>query len=594
MSKKIDDLRAWMGRNGLAAYLVPSTDPHQNEYVPACWRRRDWFTGFTGSAGDLVVTRKEAGLWTDGRYFLQAARELKGSGIKLQKLGEPGVPSIQAYLASTLEEGDALGVDPRVLSFETANRLRKELEAVGARLKPIDENAVDLLWTDRPPPSDAPIRVHTETYAGESVASKLRRLRKILKERKAGAYVVSSLDAIAWLFNIRGRDVEYNPLVIAYAVVTEKEAMLFVDLTKVTEGVGRKLGSSVSIRPYDALASVLDELSAARERVWIDGATTSLWITEHLKGCTLIDERGPLVAMKAKKNAAEIAGMRDAHVQDGIAMVRFLRWLEDAVPRGGLTEISAADRLGEFRAQGKNFQGLSFRTISGYAEHGAIIHYSVTKKTDVPLKAEGIYLVDSGGQYLGGTTDITRTVLLGPKATKEQKDRFTRVLQGHIGLARLEFPAGTRGMQIDVLARLPLWKAGYNYNHGTGHGVGAYLNVHEGPQSITPFRDTGAALEPGNILSNEPGYYVEGEYGIRTENLILVVEAWNGSKNGPPFLGFETITLCPIDTRLIEKRLMNDVEIRWLNDYHKRVLRELGPHLDKDDRAWLKKACAPI
>jgi Xaa-Pro aminopeptidase len=592
--EKITRLRTWMSERGLSAYIVPSTDPHQDEYVPAHWRRRAWMSGFTGSAGDLVVTQKEAGLWTDGRYFLQAAAQLKGSGIQLRKMGEPGVPAIPAYLAATLNDGESFGFDPQLISHDAYKKLAKELGSAGVRMTAVEENPVDLIWNDRPSAAPDPVVVHPDRFAGETVTSKLRRLRKAMKDKKAAAHVLSNLDGIAWLYNIRGRDIDYNPMVISYAIVTESDATLFVTEAKVPLAARKKLEKNVRIRPYEEIGDALLELGGRKARVWIDGTMNSQWVADRLEGATLIDERSPVTTMKAKKNDVEIQGMWDAHVQDGVAMVRFFRWLEDAVPRGGVTEISASDRLAEFRAEGKNFQGLSFDSISGYAGHGAIIHYSSTDKTNVPLLPDGIYLIDSGGQYSGGTTDITRTVLLGKKATKEQKDRFTRVLQGHIALAMLRFPAGTRGMQIDVMARLPLWAAGLNYNHGTGHGVGAYLSVHEGPQSITPSRDTGAALEPGNILSNEPGYYLADQYGIRTENLILVVEAPEHSKAGIPFLGFETITVCPIDTALVDAGMLKPAERKWLNDYHKRVHAELSPHLDAADRAWLKRACALI
>lgn len=592
--KKIEALRKLMKQHGLSAYLVPSTDPHQSEYVPECWQRRKWLSGFTGSAGDVLVTQKEAGLWTDGRYWLQAEKELRGSGIRLFKAGESKIPKLQEYAARNLKEGEVLGVDPQVVSYERCQDLEKQLKSTGAQLGTMETNLVDLIWEDRPSIPEKPVRALPMKFTGESVSSKLRRLRKAMKEKRAEAHVFTTLDAIAWLCNIRGQDVEFNPVTISYAIVTQKEASLFVSPDKISPSVARTLGSKVTIRPYDDFASAVRELASSKAVVWVDGSTVSRWVTDLLKGCNLITERTPLACMKSKKNPTEISGMREAHIKDGVAMARFLRWLEGAVGNGDLTEISVADRLAAFRAEGELFQGLSFRTISGYGGNGAIIHYSATPESDVPMKRAGIYLVDSGGQYLDGTTDITRTVLLGGKATREQKDRFTRVLQGHIGLARAKFPEGVSGIRLDTLARLPLWDANLDYNHGTGHGVGAFLNVHEGPQSISPGRDTGAALEPGNILSNEPGYYKAGAYGFRTESLILVVEDGKSADGDKKFLRFETLTMCPIDTRLVDVKLLDVSERKWLNDYHKTVYRTLSPRLESKDRAWLKKACAPI
>ncbi len=592
--EKIAALRRLMEKNRLTAYLVPSTDPHQSEYVPECWRRRPWLSGFTGSAGDVLVTRKEAGLWTDGRYFLQAEEELRGSGIQLYKMGEPDVPTIQEYLARTLKKGDVLGADPQVLSLDRARKLERTLQAAGAALALSVENLVDLLWTDQPPVPAAPIRIQEEKYAGESVRSKLTRLREAMREKKVLAHVLTVLDSIAWLYNIRGRDASYNPVAVAYALVTPKKAFLFIAPAKVPPETARRLGGSVEIRPYHELAGALREMGKRRQRVWIDGETASRWVADLLQGADLVTEASPVVLQKARKNPVEIEGMRQAHVRDGAAMVRFLRWLENEVGKDGLTEISAAEKLEEFRALGDLFQAPSFETISGYGGHGAIVHYRVTEQTDVRLRALGIYLVDSGGQYLDGTTDVTRTVLMGGRATREQKDRFTRVLKGHIALARVRFPKGVRGIRLDTLARLPLWEVGLDYHHGTGHGVGSHLNVHEGPQSISWSRDTGAALEPGNILSNEPGYYQTGDYGFRIENLVLVVDAPRPSKNAPPSLGFETLTLVPIDTRLVEPKLLTPEETKWLNDYHRQVEKTLSPMLDGADRRWLKKACAAI
>jgi Xaa-Pro aminopeptidase len=591
--EKLEALRARMAEHGLTAYLVPSTDAHQSEYVPEFWRRRAWLSGFTGSAGECLVLRDQAGLWTDGRYFLQAERELRGSGIRLFRMGNPGVPTLHEFLARTLNRDDVLGADPRTLSVAEAKRLEGALKNPGASLRLLEENLVDAIWTDRPAPPPGPLVAHPVRFAGETVASKLRRLRKEMAVKRAHAHVLTSLDAVAWLYNLRGSDVAYMPVFLAYALVTADDAQLFVPMEKVTPAVSRALGKLVRVRPYEEFGAALGELAASGGRVWVDEGTCSRWLIDRLRGCDLLAEASPVALLKARKNETEIAGMRAAHVRDGVALVRFLSWLERELPKGGLTEISAADRLEAFRAEGENFRGLSFDTISGYAAHGAIIHYSVTAETDVPLRAEGIYLLDSGGQYADGTTDCTRTVLVGRAATREQKDRFTRVLRGHIALARARFPQGTSGIRLDTLARMALWEAGLDYNHGTGHGVGAYLGVHEGPQYIGT-RAVTPPLEPGNILSNEPGFYVDGSYGLRIENLILVVEDKEFTRPERRWLRFETLTLCPIDTRLVEARLLAAAERKWLDDYHRSVWKTLSPHLDAAEKAWLRRACAPL
>ena len=594
VNSKLKQLRLLMKQVGVDAYYVPSTDPHQSEYVPPCWQRRRWLSEFTGSAGDLVITATTAGLWTDGRYFLQAGRQLKGSGIKLHKLGNPGVATIPAWLSRTLKPGQVLGADPRVLTLAGQDELAGVARGAGAKLKLVDRNLVDALWgRERPAPSAAPIDALPTRFAGESVASKLRRLRKEMKAARADAHVLSSLDAIAWLFNIRSTDVDHNPVAIAYAIVTQDAAMLFTNPAKVSPATARGL-VRVQIRPYKDVAAALAKLGQDRARVWVDGKTVNVWITRKLRNASLVTRSSPVTRMKARKNATEIAGMRAAHVRDGVAMARFFAWLQRTVRKGQLTELTVGQRLIELRSKGQHYRGTSFPTIAGYLGHGAVIHYEASADSASTLKPEGILLVDSGAQYLDGTTDITRTVLLGGKATPEQKDRFTRVLAGHIDLARTRFPAGTVGKQLDTIARTHLWAAGINYNHGTGHGVGFYLNVHEGPQSISPTRCTGVPLELGNIQSNEPGYYKEGEYGIRTENLVLVVPDREAPAGDVPFMRFETLTLCPIDRRLVDKKLLNKEQRLWLNEYHARVRKALKAKLDQQDRGWLEQATKAI
>jgi Xaa-Pro aminopeptidase len=584
-----------MAKQKIHAYFVPSTDPHQSEYVPACWRRRAWLSGFTGSAGDVVITAKMAGLWTDGRYFLQASQELRGSGIKLFKMGVQGVPTIAGWLSANLKKGQVLGADPQVLSLSVHDELEQAAARAGASLKLLETNLVDQIWgDDRPAPSDAPIEVLPSTITGETTANKLRRLRKEMASYGAQAHVLTSLDAIAWLFNIRSADVDHNPVAIANAIVTDRGATLFTDPRKVSRGVATKLSRTAKVEPYGKTGAALRKLARAKAQVWVDSETGNAWVLRKLRGAQIVRERSPIHGFKAVKNATEIAGMRQAHVRDGVAMVKFLYWLESAVRREDLTELDVANKLVELRSAGDRYRGTSFGTIAGYGEHGAIIHYEADQASAAPLRPEGILLVDSGAQYLDGTTDITRTVLLGGLPTEEQKEHFTRVLRGHIDLSMCRFPAGTAGKQLDTVARLPLWERGLNYNHGTGHGVGFYLNVHEGPQSLSPVRCKGDALVPGNILSNEPGYYAEGQYGIRIENLVLVLEDEEFSSDLQPFLRFETLTLCPIDLRLVHMLLLSVDERRWLNDYHQMVRETLENHLPPEERRWLYEATKKI
>ena len=585
-------LRDAMREHEVAAYLVPSSDPHQSEYVPEHWARRAWASGFTGSAGDLVVGLEGGGLWTDGRYHLQARQQLRGTGIRLFPVGEKGVPTIEEHLAKTLPRKSAVGVDPAVVGMRRARRVVEALAPAGVTLEPIDENLVDVVRGPVPRRRARARVVPLPTrFAGETSASKLRRVRRAMRERGADALVVTTLDAIAWLFNVRGSDVAYNPVVIAYAVVTADEAVLHVDRGKLDPSAKAHLKRTARVEPYAAIRRTLRGLARRRAAVWIDPDTTSLLCGRLLDGAKPVFAPSPIPRMKARKNDVELAGIRAAHRRDGAAMVRFLHWLERSVPAGGITEMSAAARLEGFRREGEHFQGLSFPTIAGYADHGAIIHYSVDEASDVPLHPEGLFLVDSGAHYLDGTTDITRTLLLGGRPTTAQRDCYTRVLKGHIAIATARFPAGTTGSRLDTLARAALWRSGRDYAHGTGHGVGAYLNVHEGPQSIS-HRSTGVPLEPGNVQSNEPGYYEPGEFGIRIENLVEVVK--DETLAPRDFLRFDTLTLCPIEKRLIAPELLSAEERGWLDAYHARVLETIGPGLDRDERTWLKGACAPL
>ncbi len=586
VKERVQKLRGLMKENKVEAYIIPSTDPHHSEYLPECWKRRQFISGFTGSAGDVVITSEKGGLWTDARYFLQAGDQLEGSGIELFKMGMPEVPKLVDWIKNELSEGQAVGVDPRVLSIELANSYKKVLSEKDIKIKFIEINLVDEIWKDRPSPSDSHVRVHPSDVSGEKVEDKLRRIREKMEAKDCSAHVLCALDTIAWTFDLRGDDIDFNPIFISYAVITEDEAHLFIDEVKITEEVRAHLEGLVKFHPYDAISSFLGTIAEKGERVWIDPKTTNKWMMLPLeKKVKTHMERSPITDIKSVKNEIELEGFRNCHIKDGAAMVKFLKWLEENVPEGGVTEISASDRLGSYRKESEDLVGLSFTTISGYADHGAIIHYDPTPETDVELRTEGIYLVDSGGQYINGTTDITRTIALG-EPTDEQKEMYTRVLKGHIGLSMLKFPRGFSGRQIELPARKALWDVGKNYGHGTGHGVGHHLNVHEGPMGITP-RDIGVPLLPGNVLSNEPGYYKAGEYGIRIENLIVVHRDEELSSEDMEFLCFENITFCPMDLKLIKKDIMTEDEIEWLNDYHEEVRTKLSPLLDDDLKRWL-------
>lgn len=593
-SKKLKALRALMKKSGVQGYIVLSTDPHTNEYVPDCWQRRKWLSGFTGSAGDVVVTTNAAALWTDFRYFLQAAKQLEDSGIALMKQGEPGTPDMTKFLASKLRKGAKVGVDPAIMTHSQYAELKVSLAERGLKLVSVRRNLVDAIWKEQPSLPTEKVQTHPVKYAGEKFQTKLKRLRAAMSDADAKAHIITALDNIAWLFNIRGNDVTYNPVTIAYAIVTDKRAMLYIAPEKATPMLRRTLGKSVMIKPYAEFQNGLKQLAGGRGKVWVDGHTVNQWIIDTLGPKTaLLKKESPITMMKACKNNVELEGARKAHIRDGVAMVNFLCWLEREVPKGTVSEISASDRLTEFRAEQELFRGLSFETISGYAAHGAIVHYASTPKTNVKLKPKGIYLVDSGGQYLDGTTDVTRTVCLG-EPNPEQKDRFTRVLKGHLALAMIKFPSGTTGVQLDAFARKPLWDAGLDYGHGTGHGVGSYLCVHEGPQSVSPKRGFKIPLKSGMIFSNEPGFYKAGRYGFRTENLVFVAEDKQVSKHGKTFYKLMPLTLIPIDTRLTDIELMTDEEIAYLNDYHAQVRKRLLPFLDRKTAAWLKKATRPI
>ena len=577
------------GAAPIDAYVVPSGDPHQSEYVPECWQRRAFLCGFDGSAGDLVVTRDAAMLWTDGRYWLQAERQLRASGVALMRAGAEGVPTWQEWLAS-LPRGSRVGVDPRTLACRTHDDLRKSLGAKGLTLVDIDANLVDLVWEGRPAAPASALRVHPSRIAGRAAADKLADLRRAMRAKGADAHPISALDSIAWLFNLRGADVLCNPVFVAYALITPESATLYTDAKRVGAEAKRSLEVVAALAPYEAFESDVRALARKGARWWFDEAGTSAWVESLLGEPSTVAERGrsPIVQAKAVKNASELEGMRAAHVRDGVALVKFLHWLEGAVPKGGITEVSAAERLDAFRAEGEGFLGPSFPSISSSGPNGAVIHYRPSPETNLPVTAHEVYLIDSGGQYEDGTTDVTRTLHLG-RPTAEERDRCTRVLRGHIALATRRFPKGARGAQLDSFARAALWDAGLEYGHGTGHGVGAALCVHEWPPNVSAKPAGQAMLEPGMIFSNEPGFYADGRFGCRYENLEVVVE-----DAAPGFLRLESLTLAPFHAALLDASALRADEIAWLNAYHARVRDALTPLLDAERGAWLARATAPI
>ncbi|MDR0940263.1 MAG: aminopeptidase P family protein [Mediterranea sp.] len=590
IKERLAALRATFRPNGVEAFIVPGTDPHLSEYVAPHWMARQWISGFTGSAGTVVVTHDDAGLWTDSRYFIQAGRQLEGSGITLYKEGLPDTPSILAYLRARLPLGAKVGIDGTLFAAAEVKRMAKEMESDGLTLASCPDPFATI-WANRPARPSAPAYVYDTKYAGKSCAEKLADIRAKLAREGVFNILLSSLDEIAWTLNLRGSDVHCTPVVVSYLLITRENAILFIDPAKVTPEVDAYLtANGIARRGYDEIVDYLRAIDEV-DIVQLDPKKTNFAIVSAFpEGFNVIAAESPVPLLKAVRNPREIAGVRTAMIRDGVALVKFLRWLDKAVPEGRETELSAAGKLHEFRAAQPLFVDDSFDTIAGYKEHGAIVHYTPTPETDAALRPEGFLLLDSGAQYLDGTTDITRTIALG-KLTEEEKIDYTLVLKGHIALAQAKFPAGTRGAQLDVLARLPLWRHGENYLHGTGHGVGHFLSVHEGPQSIR-MNENPVPLVPGMVTSNEPGVYKEGSHGVRTENLTLVREADNGMYGD--YYEFETLTLCPICTQGILDRLMTDTEKQWIDDYHRAVSVKLSPYLDEEERLWLRKATAPL
>ncbi|CDH55410.1 creatinase aminopeptidase [Lichtheimia corymbifera JMRC:FSU:9682] len=583
------------------AFLIPSEDSHQSEYIADCDKRRHWISGFTGSAGFAIVSTHEAALFTDGRYFLQASEQLD-SNWTLMKQGLPGVPTWQEYLVKNLPAGSRIGVDPKLITASDARQLSSSLSTVGSSLVVIHDNLVDKAWgAERPSAPKDHVIVHPITFAGKSHADKLEDLRKYIVEKGAYGVVVSALDEVAWLFNLRGSDVECNPVFYSYAIISKADAVLYVDPAKVPDAVKEHLGSHVILKPYDAIFDDLRKLSetlgASGEKL-IANSKTSLAVEVAAGKDNIQEERSFINDAKAIKNEAELKGMRDCHLRDAAALVHYFAWLENQLKAGTkLDEVDGADKLESFRAQQADYVGLSFDTISSTGENGAIIHYKPEKETCKVIDIKQIYLCDSGGQYKDGTTDVTRTYHFG-EPTAYEKRCFTRVLQGHIAVDSAVFPQGTTGFLLDPFARHALWKDGLDFRHGTGHGVGSFLNVHEGPQGIgvrIAYNDTPLAV--GMTVTDEPGYYEDGKFGIRIENVLIVRKADTPHNFGDRgYLGFEHVTLVPIGLNLIDKELLSPDEKKWVNDYHAECLAKIGPLVasDPDAVAWLKRETTPI
>jgi Xaa-Pro aminopeptidase len=588
---RIAAVRAEMAARGLAAYLVPRADEFQGEYVAAYAERLRWLSGFTGSAGLLIVTASKAVLFVDGRYTVQVRTQTDPEVFSYCHLvDEPPA----TWLAANLRPGEVVGYDPWLMTAETIARFARAIEPAGATLQAVEPNLVDRIWADQPARPASPIDVQPTQFAGVTADEKVAALTSELGKRKIDALVMAMPDCLAWLFNVRGRDVPHTPVVLAHAIVPrEGRAAVFIDPAKVPEDVLEHLKRSADVRPPAAFAAALDALGAAKAIVQLDPAWTSEAIRARLaaSGAKVVEGQDPSILPKARKNPAEREGARAAQRRDGVAMVRFLHWLDREAPKGGLDEIAAVERLEAFRRDTGELADISFDAIAGAGPHAAIPHYKVSTASNRKLGLNEIFLIDSGGQYRDGTTDVTRTVIVGTP-TAEMQDRFTRVLKGMIGISRLVFPKGTMGGHLDAFARTALWQAGLDFDHGTGHGVGSFLSVHEGPARISKADRT--VLEPGMILSNEPGYYKEGAFGIRIENLILITEPETIPGGERQMMRFETLTLAPIDRRLIVPELMTAEEIAWLDEYHARVARELSPFLADADRAWLDRATAPL
>ncbi len=591
INQRLASLREVMKREHLSAFIFPSTDAHQSEYVADHWQGRAWISGFNGSAGTAVVTMHSAALWTDSRYFLAAEEQLQGTEYQLMKLKIEGTPTIAEWLGKELADEGApeVGVDGMVNSYNDTVALISDLRKEGGITVRTNFDPLNEIWTGRPAIPARPVEIQPLQYAGETAASKISRIRKALRHLHADGMLVSALDDIAWTLNLRGTDVHCNPVFVSYLLISSDQVSLYVDGEKLTEEVKAYLQENgVAVHIYNKVEEGLKKYS--EYNILLDGNETNYYLWKTVKCQEIVSAKSPIPAMKAVKNETEIQGYRNAMLRDGVAMVKFLKWLKPAVEAGGQTEISIDRKLTGLRAEQDLFRDISFDTIAGYAAHGAIVHYEPTPETDIPLKPEGFLLLDSGAQYQDGTTDITRTIALGP-ITEEMKHVYTLVLKAHIQLELVKFPDGASGTQLDAVGRECMWREGYNFLHGTGHGVGSYLNVHEGPHQIR-MEWMPAPLRAGMTLTDEPGLYLAGKFGVRTENTILIKE-YMQTEFGK-FLQMEPLTLCPIDTAPVDADMLLPEEIEWLDGYHKEVYDKLSPRLDDEEKEWLKEACKPL
>lgn len=584
-------LRELMKREHLSAFIFPSTDAHQSEYVADHWRGREWISGFNGSAGTAVVTMKSAALWTDSRYFLAAEEQLEGTEYQLMRLKMEGTPTIAEWLGKELQDVQSpeVGLDGMVNSYNYVKDLSYSLRKLGGITLRTNLDPLEQIWENRPSLPANPVEIQSLEYAGETLVSKVARIRKSLGELHADGMLVSALDDIAWTLNLRGTDVHCNPVFVSYLLIESDKVSLFVDDNKLSPEVKQYLqDNQVSLYKYNKVEKCLESYS--EYNILLDGNETSYYLWKTVKCQEIVAAGSPIPAMKAVKNKAEIEGYRSAMLKDGVAMVKFLKWLKPAVEAGGQTEISIDEKLTSLRAEQKLFRDISFDTIAGYAQHGAIVHYEATPETDVVLKPEGLILIDSGAQYQDGTTDITRTIALGP-VSQEMKHVYTLVLKAHIQLELVKFPDGASGTQLDAVGRECMWREGYNFLHGTGHGVGSYLCVHEGPHQIR-MEWMPTPLRAGMTLTDEPGLYLAGKFGVRIENTVLISDYM--STEFGKFLQIEPLTLCPIDTTPIDVDMLLPEEIDWLNAYHHSVYEKLSPFLDEEEKIWLENATKPI
>ena len=590
INQRLADLRELMQREHLAAFIFPSTDPHQGEYIPDHWKGREFISGFNGSAGTAVVTMTSAALWTDSRYFLAAEEQLAGTEFQLMKLKIEGTPTISEWLGKELKDTQSpeVGIDGMVNSASAAKALIAELRNEGGITLRTNFDPLAQIWKQRPPIPMNPVELYPLEYAGESTQEKITRIRKALRDRHADGMLMAALDDIAWTLNLRGTDVHCNPVFVSYLIISTKEVILYINKEKLTPEVSDYLkAEGIKVDDYTNVGQGLKDYF--EYNILLDPDEVNYTLYKMVKR-EIIEAESPVKRMKTIKNATEIEGFRRAMLKDGIALVKFLHWLKPAVEAGGQTEISIDQKLTALRAEQPLYRDISFDTIAGYQAHGAIVHYEATPETDIPLKPEGFLLLDSGAQYLDGTTDVTRTIALGP-VTEEQKKIYTLVLKGHIQIELCKFPSGSSGTQIDILARKDMWREGLNYLHGTGHGVGTYLNVHEGPHQFR-MEWKPAPLVSGMTITDEPGIYLAGKFGVRTENTLLIVP-FKETEFGK-FLQFESLTLCPIDTTPIVVEMLLPEERQWLNDYHQMVFNRLSPHLTPEEQDWLRNATKPI